>query len=67
MKLIGCMNREVHLEPGVGIVNPVFVIPLEGEFREKLEANAAKAGMSFEDYLDKMIDEANAEADLTRE
>ena len=59
---------------GIGITHPapVAVLPLTPEIRAKIQAKADEAGMSFDDYLDMVIAEANEMADevvppITRE
>ena len=47
---------------GMGIPNPksVSVLPITPEIRANIQAKADEAGMSFDDYLDMVIDEANS-------
>jgi len=47
---------------GMGIVNqkPIAVLPITSEMRASIQAKADEAGMSFNDYFDMVIDEANS-------
>jgi|APSaa5957512622_1039677.scaffolds.fasta_scaffold239468_2 hypothetical protein len=47
---------------GMGITHPkpVCVLPITPEIRANIQAKADEAGMSFDDYLDMVIDEANS-------
>jgi len=46
---------------GMAIANtrPTYVLPITPEMRESIQAKADEAGMSFEEYFDRVIKECN--------
>ena len=50
---------------GIGIANPksCVVLPITPQMRAGIQARADEAGMSFDDYFDMVVEEAN---NLTR-